>query len=302
MIAGELAKRDRGRDMAFAAGIVCILAILFLPIPPLAIDMGLAFSVALSVLILMVALWIQKPLDFSAFPTVLLIATLLRLALSIASTRLILSDGHKGVDAAGHVISGFSQFVMSGDFVIGIVVVIFLVITKGATRIAEVGARFTLDAIPGKQMAIDADLSAGLIDEKEAQKRRRELEEESAFFGSMDGASKFVRGEAVASLITIAVNIFGGIIIGVTRHGMPLSKAADVFTQLSVGDGLVSQIPALVVSLAAGLLVSKGGTRGQAQQAVLGQLSAYPRALMVASALMLVFAIMPGLPMIPFLV
>jgi flagellar biosynthesis protein FlhA len=308
MEASEVTVQGRGRDLAFAGVVVGILAILFLPIPPLAIDMGLALSVALSVLILMVALWIQKPLEFSAFPTVLLIATLLRLALSIASTRLILSDGHKGVDAAGHVISGFSQFVMSGDFVIGIVVFIilitvnFLVITKGATRIAEVGARFTLDAIPGKQMAIDADLSAGLIDEKEAQKRRRELEEESAFFGSMDGASKFVRGEAVASLITIAVNIFGGIIIGVTRHGMPLSKAADVFVQLSVGDGLVSQIPALVVSLAAGLLVSKGGTRGQAQQAVLGQLGAYPRALMVASALMFVFAIVPGLPMIPFLV
>jgi flagellar biosynthesis protein FlhA len=298
----------RSRDLAFAGGVVAILAILFLPIPPLLIDMGLALSVAMSVLILMVALWIQKPLEFSAFPTVLLIATLLRLALSIASTRLILSDGHKGVDAAGHVISGFSQFVMSGDFVIGIVVFLilitvnFLVITKGATRIAEVGARFTLDAIPGKQMAIDADLSAGLIDEKEAQKRRRELEEESAFFGSMDGASKFVRGEAIASLITIAVNIFGGIIIGVTRHGMELSKAADVFTQLSVGDGLVSQIPALVVSLAAGLLVSKGGTRGQAQEAVLDQLGAYPRALMVSAALMFVFAIMPGLPMIPFLV
>ncbi|MBB4040780.1 flagellar biosynthesis protein FlhA [Microvirga flocculans] len=307
MEAADTTPQGRGRDLAFAGGVVGILAILFLPIPPLMIDLGLAFSVALSVLILMVALWIQKPLEFSAFPTVLLIATLLRLALSIASTRLILSDGHKGIDAAGHVISGFSRFVMSGDFVIGIVVFLilitvnFLVITKGATRIAEVGARFTLDAIPGKQMAIDADLSAGLIDEKEAQKRRRELEEESAFFGSMDGASKFVRGEAVASLITIAVNIFGGIIIGVTRHGMPLSKAADVFTQLSVGDGLVSQIPALVVSLAAGLLVSKGGTRGQAQQAVLGQLGAYPRALMVASALMFVFAIVPGLPMIPFL-
>jgi flagellar biosynthesis protein FlhA len=307
MEAVQTSALSRGRDLAFAGGVVAILAILFLPIPPLLIDMGLALSVAMSVLILMVALWIQKPLEFSAFPTVLLIATLLRLALSIASTRLILSDGHKGVDAAGHVISGFSQFVMSGDFVIGIVVFIilitvnFLVITKGATRIAEVGARFTLDAIPGKQMAIDADLSAGLIDEKEAQHRRRELEEESAFFGSMDGASKFVRGEAIASLITIAVNIFGGIIIGVTRHGMPLSKAADVFTQLSVGDGLVSQIPALVVSLAAGLLVSKGGTRGQAQQAVLDQLGAYPRALMVASALMFVFAIMPGLPMIPFL-
>ncbi|MFE1602419.1 flagellar biosynthesis protein FlhA [Methylobacterium sp. ID0610] len=301
-------ERKTQRDFGFAAGIVAILAVLFLPIPAILIDIGLALSIALSVLILMVALWIQKPLEFSSFPTVLLIATLLRLALSVATTRLILANGQNGVNAAGHVIQGFSQFVMSGDFVIGIVVfailvtVNFLVITKGATRIAEVGARFTLDAIPGKQMAIDADLNAGLIDDKEAQRRRRELEEESAFFGSMDGASKFVRGEAVASLITIAVNIFGGIIIGTTRHGMPLSHAADVFTKLSVGDGLVSQIPALVVSLAAGLLVSKGGTRGTAEQAVLGQLGAYPRALTVAAALMGLFALVPGLPFLPFMV
>ena len=300
-----LEKRSR-RDFGFAAGIVAILAVLFLPVPAVLIDVGLAFSIALSVLILMVALWIQKPLEFSAFPTVLLIATLLRLALGIATTRLILANGQKGVDAAGHVIQGFSQFVMSGDFVIGIVVFLilitvnFLVITKGATRIAEVGARFTLDAIPGKQMAIDADLNAGLIDDKEAQRRRRELEEESAFFGSMDGASKFVRGEAVASLIVIAVNVFGGVIIGTTRHGMPLGQAADVFVKLSVGDGLVSQIPALIVSLAAGLLVSKGGTRGAAEEAVLGQLSAYPRALIVSAALMLMFALVPGLPFLPF--
>ncbi len=299
-------ERKPQRDVGFALGIVAILAILFLPIPAAIIDVGLAVSIALSVLILMVSLWIQKPLEFSSFPTILLIATLLRLALGIATTRLILANGDAGVDAAGHVIQGFSQFVMSGDFVIGLVVfailitVNFLVITKGATRIAEVGARFTLDAIPGKQMAIDADLSAGLIDDKEAQRRRRELEEESAFFGSMDGASKFVRGEAIASLITIAVNIFGGIVIGVTRHGMPLSQAADVFTKLSVGDGLVSQIPALIVSLAAGLLVSKGGTRGTAEQAVLGQLGAYPRALFVAAGLMLTFAVMPGLPFVPF--
>ncbi|GEP03195.1 flagellar biosynthesis protein FlhA [Methylobacterium oxalidis] len=300
------AEQRSRRDFGFAAGIVCILAVLFLPVPAILIDVGLAFSIALSVLILMVALWIQKPLEFSAFPTVLLIATLLRLALGIATTRLILANGQKGVDAAGHVIQGFSQFVMSGDFVIGIVVFVilitvnFLVITKGATRIAEVGARFTLDAIPGKQMAIDADLNAGLIDDKEAQRRRRELEEESAFFGSMDGASKFVRGEAVASLIVIAVNVFGGIIIGTTRHGMPLAQAADIFTKLSVGDGLVSQIPALIVSLAAGLLVSKGGTRGTAEEAVLGQLGAYPRALMVAAALMGLFALVPGLPFLPF--
>jgi flagellar biosynthesis protein FlhA len=301
-------ERRSQRDIGFAAGIVAILAILFLPVPAILLDIGLAFSIALSVLILMVALWIKKPLEFSAFPTVLLIATLLRLALGIATTRLILANGQHGVSAAGHVIQGFSQFVMSGDFVIGIVVFLilitvnFLVITKGATRIAEVGARFTLDAIPGKQMAIDADLNAGLIDDKEAQHRRRELEEESAFFGSMDGASKFVRGEAIASLITIAVNVFGGIIIGTTRHGMPLGQAADVFTKLSVGDGLVSQIPALIVSLAAGLLVSKGGTRGTAEQAVLGQLGAYPRALSVAAALMFMFALVPGLPFVPFMV
>ncbi|MBB5751044.1 flagellar biosynthesis protein FlhA [Prosthecomicrobium pneumaticum] len=299
-------ERASRRDIGFAAGIVAILAVLFLPIPPALIDIGLALSIALSVLILMVALWIQKPLEFSAFPTVLLIATMLRLALGIGTTRLILAHGGDGVHAAGHIISGFSQLVMSGDFVIGIVVFVilitvnFLVITKGATRIAEVGARFTLDAIPGKQMAIDADLNAGLIDDKEAQRRRQELEEESSFFGSMDGASKFVRGEAVASLIIIAVNIFGGIIIGVTRHGLPLAEAADIFTRLSVGDGLVSQIPALIVSLAAGLLVSKGGTRGSTDKAVLGQLGAYPRALYVASFLLFALALVPGLPLIPF--
>lgn len=294
------------RDIAFAVGVIAMLGVLILPIPTFLIDVGLAFSVALAVLILMVALWIDKPLEFSAFPTVLLIATMMRLALSIATTRLILADGHEGITAAGQVIAGFSSFLMSGDFVIGIVVFLilvvvnFLVITKGATRIAEVGARFTLDAIPGKQMAIDADLSSGLINEEEAQKRRRELEEESSFFGSMDGASKFVRGEAIASLIVIAVNIFGGIVIATTRHHMQLSEAADIFTRLSVGDGLVSQIPALVISLAAGLLVSKGGTRGPAERAVLGQLGAYPRALFMAAGMMALFAIMPGLPTIPF--
>ncbi|GLK70086.1 flagellar biosynthesis protein FlhA [Ancylobacter dichloromethanicus] len=304
-IASPIVRTSR-RDIGFAVGMVAILAILFLPIPAPLVDLGLALSIALSVLILMVTLWIQKPLEFSSFPTVLLIATLLRLALGIATTRLILSDGGDGVHAAGHIISGFAQLVMGGDFVIGIVVfailitVNFLVITKGATRIAEVGARFTLDAIPGKQMAIDADLNAGLIDDKEAQRRRYELEEESSFFGSMDGASKFVRGEAVASLIIIAVNIFGGILIGVTRHGLALSDAADVFTRLSVGDGLVSQIPALIISLAAGLLVSKGGTRGSAEKAIFGQLGAYPRALYVASGLMLGLALVPGLPLLPF--
>ncbi|WP_119308964.1 flagellar biosynthesis protein FlhA [Cohaesibacter haloalkalitolerans] len=296
----------KGRDVGFAFGIVIILTILFLPIPPFLIDVGLSLSIALSILILMVALWIQKPLEFSSFPTILLIATMLRLSLNIATTRMILSQGHKGLDAAGNIINGFSQFVMSGDFVIGLIVftilviVNFLVITKGATRIAEVGARFTLDAIPGKQMAIDADLNAGLIDDKAAQARRSELEEESSFFGAMDGASKFVRGDAIAGLIITAVNIFGGIVIGATRHGMTLGEASDVFTKLSVGDGLVSQIPALIVSLAAGLLVSKGGTRGSADKAVMGQLGKYPRALFVAASLLVILAIMPGLPVLPF--
>jgi flagellar biosynthesis protein FlhA len=303
---GAGAKVGNARDVGFAMSIVFILCVFFLPIPPFLIDIGLAFSIALSVLILMVALWIQKPLEFSSFPTILLVATLLRLALNIATTRLILANGSEGTAAAGYIISGFSKLVMSGDFVIGltvftiIVTVNFLVITKGATRIAEVGARFTLDAIPGKQMAIDADLSAGLIDDSQAQTRRRELEEESAFFGSMDGASKFVRGDAIAGLIILAVNIFGGIVIGVTRHGMPLTNAADVYTKLSVGDGLVSQIPALIVSLAAGLLVSKGGTRGSAEHNIVKQLGMYPKALFVASSLMFVMALMPGLPLTPF--
>jgi flagellar biosynthesis protein FlhA len=295
-----------GRDIGFALGIVCILCILFLPVPTFLIDIGLAFSIAFSVLILMVALWIQKPLDFSSFPTILLISTMIRLSLNIATTRTILSHGHEGHDAAGGVIAGFASLVMSGDFLIGVIVFLilvtvnFIVITKGATRIAEVGARFTLDAIPGKQMSIDADLSAGIIDEKEAQLRRRELEEESMFFGAMDGASKFVRGDAIAGLIITAINIFGGIIIGYFRHGMPIGEAADVFVKLSVGDGIVSQIPALVVSLAAGLLVTRGGTAGTADKAVLDQLGGYPRALSVAAGLMGILALVPGLPFLPF--
>jgi flagellar biosynthesis protein FlhA len=299
-------QRRLGSDVLFALGIVAIVTILVLPIPPILIDLGLAISIALSALILMVSLWIRRPLEFSAFPTVLLIATILRLALNIGTTRLILSHGNQGETAAGYIVAGFSNFVMSGDFVIGLIIFVilitvnFVVITKGATRIAEVGARFTLDAIPGKQMSIDADLSAGLINEKEAQSRRRELEEESAFFGAMDGASKFVRGDAIAALIITVVNVFGGIVIGVTHYGMPIGQAADVYTKLSVGDGLVSQIPALIVSLSAGLLVSKGGTRGSAEEAVLSQLGNYPRAISVAAMLMFVLGIMPGLPLLPF--
>jgi flagellar biosynthesis protein FlhA len=295
------------QDIFFAVGIASMLAILFLPLPTFLIDFGLAISFALSVLILMVALWIKKPLDFSAFPLVLLIATMLRLSLNIATTRGILANGHEGEEAAGKVVAGFAQFVMGGDFVIGLIVfailviINFIVISKGATRIAEVSARFTLDGIPGKQMAIDADLSAGLITNEIAQKRRRELEEESAFFGAMDGASKFVRGDAVAGLIITFINIFGGIIIGVLRYDMPVGEAADVFTKLSVGDGLVSQIPALVVSLAAGMLVSKGQTSGSAHESFFRQLTGSPRALHVAGGMLVVMALMPGLPLLPFM-
>ena len=296
----------RGRDIGFAIGIVIILSVLFLPIPAFLIDIGLAFSISFSVLILMVSLWIQRPLDFSSFPTILLIATMLRLSLNIATTRVILSHGNEGHDAAGHVIAGFASLVMSGDFVIGLIVFLilivvnFIVITKGATRIAEVGARFTLDAIPGKQMSIDADLSAGMIDEHEARRRRKELEDESSFFGAMDGASKFVRGDAVAGLLITAINVFGGIIIGYFRHDMQLTEAADVFVRLSVGDGLVSQIPALIISLAAGLLVSRGGQTGTTDKAVMDQLAGYPRALGVASGMVGILAIVPGLPFLPF--
>ena len=293
-------------DMGFAAGIVLILAVLFLPLPPILIDIGLAFSIAAAVLILMVALWVKRPLEFSSFPTILLIITMLRLAFNVATTRIILTEGAQGEHSAGYVIAGFSKLVMGGDFVIGVVVFVilltvnFIVITKGASRIAEVGARFALDGIPGKQMAIDADLSSGLIDEREAQRRRRELEEESSFFGAMDGASKFVRGDAIAGIIITAVNVFGGILIATFRHGMPITEAADVFTKLSVGDGLVTQIPALIISLAAGLVVAKGGTHASVESAVMGQVGKHPKALMMTAGAMGLLALGPGLPMIPF--
>jgi flagellar biosynthesis protein FlhA len=299
-------QKRKPRDIAFAAGVLAILAVFFLPVPPWMVDVGLVISISLSVLILMVALWIERPLEFSAFPTILLVATLLRLALNIATTRLILSGGSHGEHAAGHIIAGFSNLVMSGDFLIGLIVFVilvtvnFLVITKGATRIAEVGARFTLDAIPGKQMAIDADLSSGLIDEQEARRRRHELEEDSAFFGAMDGASKFVRGDAIAGLVILGVNVVGGVLIGMLRHGMSPGAALDVYTKLSVGDGLVSQIPALIVSLGAGLIVAKGGVRGSAESTVLAQLSNHPRAAIVSAALLFSLGLTPGLPFFPF--
>jgi len=296
------------RDVGFAVGVVLILAMLFVPLPPVMLDFGLAISLSLSVLILMVALWIPTPLDFNSFPTLLLVVTMLRLALNVSSTRLILSKGHEGSDAAGKVIEGFSRFIVAGDFVIGIVIfailviINFVVITKGSTRIAEVAARFSLDAMPGKQMAIDADLGAGIINEEQARERRRVLEEESAFFGAMDGASKFVRGDAIAGLIITLINVVGGILIGMASHGLSIGQAAGNYTVLTIGDGLVSQIPALVVSLAAGLLVTKGGTQGAANEAVLAQLGNFPKALYMAAALCFMVGFLPGFPLFVFAV
>jgi flagellar biosynthesis protein FlhA len=301
---GAILKRG---DIALALGILTILVVLILPLPAVVLDLFLAISITLSILILMTALFIQAPLEFSSFPTILLISTMLRLSLNLASTRLILSRGHEGTDAAGHVIEAFGNFVMGGNFVIGIIVfsilviVNFVVITKGSGRIAEVAARFHLDAMPGKQMAIDADLSAGLIDEKVAKERRKALEDESGFFGAMDGASKFVRGDAVAGLLVVFINIIGGIIIGVAQQGLSFGEAARTYTLLTVGDGLVTQVPALIVSTAAGLLVSKAGVSGAADKALIKQFSGYPQALGMSAGVMLVLAMLPGIPMLPFL-
>ncbi len=302
----DLGTMLRRSDIALAIGMMAILVVLILPLPPLLLDFSLAVSITFSVLILMTSLFIHAPLEFSAFPTVLLIATMLRLALNLASTRLILARGHEGTDAAGHVIEAFGRFVMGGNFVIGIIVftilviVNFVVITKGSGRIAEVAARFHLDGMPGKQMAIDADLNAGLIDEKEARRRRKNLEDESGFFGAMDGASKFVRGDAIAGLLVVLINVIGGMVIGIVQQGLTFAEAAHTYTLLTVGDGLVTQVPALIVSTAAGLLVSKPGISGAADKALLGQLSGYPKALGMSAAVMLVMALLPGIPMVPF--
>jgi flagellar biosynthesis protein FlhA len=304
---GDIGVMLRRSDIALAIGVMAILVVLILPLPAMLLDMALAISIILSVLILMTSLFIQAPLEFSAFPTVLLISTMLRLSLNLASTRLILAHGHEGTNAAGHVIEAFGNFVMSGNFVIGIIVftilviVNFVVITKGSGRIAEVAARFHLDAMPGKQMAIDADLSAGLIDEGEARRRRKMIEDESGFFGAMDGASKFVRGDAIAGLLVVFVNILGGMIIGIAQQGMPFAEAAHTYTLLTVGDGLVTQVPALIVSMAAGLLVSKAGVSGAADKALMAQLSGYPKALGMSAAVMTVMALLPGIPMLPFM-
>ena len=296
-----------GSDIGLAIGVVALLSVLVLPLPTLLLDLGLALSITAAVLVLMVALFLNRPLDFTSFPTLLLLTTLLRLSLNVATTRLILSHGNEGPLAAGHVVAAFGGFLMGGDVVIGLIlfsillVVNFMVITKGSGRIAEVAARFSLDSMPGKQMAIDADLSAGLVDEKTARRRRKELEEESGFYGAMDGAAKFVRGDAVAGLIITVINIVGGLAIGLIRHGMPLADAVAAFTTLTAGDGLVTQIPALLVSTAAGIVVTKGGMEGSADAALIRQLGGNPKPLAMAAGAAAVLALMPGLPTLPFL-
>lgn len=303
----RLAALLRHGDIALALAVVSVLVVLILPLPGWLLDISLAFSVAFSVMILMTALFVERPLDFNAFPVVLLLATMVRLALNMASTRLILANGHEGTAAAGHVIEAFGGFIAGGNFVIGLIVfsilviVNFVVITKGSTRIAEVSARFTLDAMPGKQMAIDADLSAGLLDETEARARRQALEEESNFYGAMDGASKFVRGDAMAGLLITGINIVGGMVIGIAQMGLPFAVAADSYTRLTIGDGLVSQIPALIVSTAAGLIVTKGGISGTTERALVGQLLGNPKVLAVSAFLLAALAVVPGVPALPFL-
>jgi flagellar biosynthesis protein FlhA len=293
-------------DVGLALGVVGIVVLLILPIPPFLLDILLAISITSAILILMTSVMIKRPLEFTAFPTVLLVTTLFRLGLNLASTRLILGHGQDGTQGAGHIIQAFGQLMMRGNYVIGViifailVIVNFVVITRGSGRIAEVAARFTLDSMPGKQMAIDADLSSGLIDQEEAKRRRKELEQESTFFGSMDGASKFVRGDAIASLIIVAINVIGGILIGVIQHKLPIGQAASTYTIMTIGDGLVSQVPALVISIAAGFLVSKAGVEGSADVALVSQLAMNPVSLGMVSATAGVIALVPGMPILPF--
>ncbi len=292
-------------EVALAIGVVGVIVLLILPVPAFLLDTLLSLSITSAVLILMTSLLIRRPLEFTAFPTVLLVTTLYRLALNIASTRLILGHGHEGAHGAGKVIESFGRLMTGGNFAIGLIVfailvlVNFIVITKGSSRIAEVAARFTLDSMPGKQMAIDADLSAGLIDEATAKLRRKELEQESTFFGAMDGASKFVRGDAVAGLVITAINVIGGILIGVLQHHVPIGQAAATYTVMTIGDGLVTQIPALIISIAAGFLVSKSGVEGSADKALVTQLAMNPISLGMVSAAAGVLALIPGMPIIP---
>ncbi len=290
-----------------AIGLMAVIVMMILPVPSWMLDIGLALSFALAILMLTVTLFIDRPLDFSAFPTILLASLLLRLALNVSSTKLIIGQGHTGTDAAGHVIEGFAQFIMGGDLILGLVIFIvllivnFIVITKGAGRMAEVGARFALDGMPGRQLAIDADMSAGAIDHAEAKQRREQELAETTFFGSLDGASKFVKGDAIAGLLITTLNIIMGLVVGIFIHGVDAGTAFETYTILTVGDGLVSQIPAVIISVAAALLLAKGSQKGTADISFFAQLGRYPGALGTVAALMGLFALVPGMPFLPFM-
>ncbi|MEP5072737.1 MAG: flagellar biosynthesis protein FlhA [Lentilitoribacter sp.] len=290
-----------------AVALMAVIVMMILPMPAWVLDVGLAASFALAILIFTVTLFIERPLDFSAFPTILLASLMLRLSLNVSSTKLIIGQGHTGTDAAGDVIEGFAQFVMGGSVFLGLVVfcvlliVNFMVITKGATRMAEVGARFALDGMPGKQMAIDSDMAAGAITHSEARERREREQQETTFFGSLDGASKFVKGDAVAGLLITLLNLVAGLVMGIAVHGMPLGQAFETYAILTVGDGLVSQIPAVVISIASALLLARGGAQGSTDLAVFAQLGKHPAAIGTVAGLMVLFALFPGLPFAPFI-
>lgn len=290
-----------------AVALMAIIVMMILPMPSWVLDTGLAISFALAILIFTVTLFIERPLDFSAFPTILLASLMLRLSLNVSSTKLIIGEGHTGTDAAGEVIEGFAQFVMGGSVFLGLVVFLvllivnFMVINKGATRMAEVGARFALDGMPGKQMAIDSDMSAGAINHQEAKERRAREQQETTFFGSLDGASKFVKGDAIAGLLITLLNLVAGLIMGTLVHGMPLGAAFETYAILTVGDGLVSQIPAVIISIASALLLARGGAQGSTDLAVFSQLGKHPAALATVACLMALFALVPGMPFLPFM-
>ena len=298
----------KSSNTVMAMGVAGILLIMMIPMHPFVLDLLLSVSITLSMIILLLSVSVQRPLDFSVFPSTLLIATLLRLSLNVASTRLILLHGNEGTEAAGQVIKAFGAFVVGGNYVVGLIVFLvlvlinFIVITKGATRIAEVAARFTLDAMPGKQMSIDADLNAGVITDAEARKRRHEVELESNFYGAMDGAGKFVRGDAIAGIIITIINILGGLVVGVLQRGMPVADAARVYTLLTVGDGLITQIPALIVSTATGMLVSRSTASSDLGREVGEQLFSKPKVLGMASVILFIFGLIPGMPKISFLI
>ncbi|MCK9293666.1 MAG: flagellar biosynthesis protein FlhA [Desulfobulbaceae bacterium] len=295
-------------SLMVAVGLVGILMVMILPLPTLMLDLLLSLGITMSLVILLMAMYNTDPLEFSAFPSLLLLTTLYRLSLNIASTRLILLHGHEGPGAVGKVIQSFGNFVVGGSFAVGLIIFLimvlinFIVITKGSGRIAEVAARFTLDAMPGKQMAIDADLNAGLINEEMAKKRRSEISQQSEFYGSMDGASKFVRGEAVASIVIMVINILGGLFIGILMENMPIGQAAETYTLLTIGDGLVSQIPSLIISTSAGIIVSRAASEDSMGKELVKQFGRQPQALAVSSGIILLFGLIPGLPHIPFLI